>query len=63
SQFQDFYRSLSENLISEGAFFDPPYGIWAEMMYQKTGTYTEYLKKLKKELDPNLIMNPGKLCF
>jgi hypothetical protein len=63
SQFQDFYRSLSENLISEGAFFDPPYGIWAEMMYQKTGTYTEYLKKLKNELDPNAIMNPGKLCF
>jgi len=61
--FQDFYNNISERLIDEGAFFDPPYGIWAEMMYRKTGTYTEYLKKLKKELDPNLIMNPGKLCF
>jgi FAD/FMN-containing dehydrogenase len=62
-QFQKFYRIVSENLIEKGAFFDPPYGIWAEMMYQRAGTYTDYLKKLKKELDPQGIMNPGKLCF
>ena len=62
-QFQEFYQSASEKLINEGAFFDPPYGIWAEMMYRRAGTYTDYLKKLKKELDPQGIMNPGKLCF
>jgi hypothetical protein len=62
-QVKELHRAASEKLVDEGAFFDPPYGIWSEMIYQRTGTYTEYLKKLKKELDPNLIMNPGKLCF
>jgi len=53
----------SKALIEAGAFFDRPYGVWADLMYSRTGTYTEYLKKLKAELDPNNIMNPGKLCF
>jgi FAD/FMN-containing dehydrogenase len=56
-------KVASERLIDEGAFFDPPYGIWADMMYSRAGTYAEYLKRVKKELDPNGIMNPGKLCF
>jgi FAD/FMN-containing dehydrogenase len=53
----------SKALIEAGAFFDRPYSVWADLMYSRTGTYTEYLKKLKVELDPNNIMNPGKLCF
>jgi len=32
-------------------------------MYDRNAVYTDYLKKLKREFDPNLIMNPGKLCF
>ena len=50
-------------MIYAGAFFDRPYGPWADMMYRRNATYTEYLKKIKKDLDPNNIMNPGKLCF
>ncbi len=59
----DCFDSISEALVAEGAFFDRPYGKWADLIYSRTGTYTEYLKKLKRELDPNNIMNPGKLCF
>jgi len=57
------WLETSEKLIDEGAFFDRPYGAWAEMMYSRTGEYTHKLKELKAELDPNSILNPGHLCF
>jgi len=53
----------SAALVSRGAFFDRPYGPWAPLMFDRAGEYTIYLKKLKQQLDPNNIMNPGRLCF
>jgi FAD/FMN-containing dehydrogenase len=60
---KSLFNEASEVLISLGAFFDRPYGPWAEMMYRRDGNYAEYLRKFKAQLDPNNIMNPGKLCF
>lgn len=60
---KNMWLEASERLINEGAFFDRPYGHWADMVYRRAGTYTQKLKQLKKELDPNNILNPGKLCF
>jgi FAD/FMN-containing dehydrogenase len=57
------FSEVSEELINLGAFFDRPYGPWAEMVYRRAGLYTEYLRRIKRQLDPNNIMNPGKLCF
>ena len=57
------WQEVSEKLIRAGAFFDRPYGPWAQMMYSRSGTYAQKLQDLKKELDPNNIMNPGRLCF
>jgi FAD/FMN-containing dehydrogenase len=57
------YNEASEAMITAGAFFDRPYGPWADMMYRRNATYAEYLKKIKAQLDPNNILNPGKLCF
>lgn len=62
-EIKNLWLELSRRLIDEGAFFDRPYGPWAEMVYSRAGVYTEKLKQIKKELDPNNIMNPGKLCF
>ena len=58
-----FYDEASAAIVDKGAFYDRPYGLWAQLMYSRNAVYTEYLKKLKKDLDPNMVMNPGKLCF
>jgi len=60
---KDLWLKASEALINQGAYFDRPYGPWAEMIYQRAGTYTSKLKEIKAELDPQGILNPGKLCF
>jgi len=60
---QQLWTELSRRFIDDGAFFDRPYGAWADMVYSRAGTYTQKLKQIKKELDPNNILNPGKLCF
>ena len=57
------WLEASRKLVQAGAFFDRPYGAWALMMYDRSGAYAEKLRQLKKELDPNNIMNPGRLCF
>jgi len=64
---QDHVRALwlkaSRELLNSGAYFDRPYGPWAAMIYGRATNYAETLRKLKKETDPNNILNPGKLCF
>jgi FAD/FMN-containing dehydrogenase len=60
---KNLWYAVSERLIDEGAFFDRPYGAWAEMVYSRAGTYTQKLKDIKRALDPNNICNPGHLCF
>ncbi len=63
SKTLDLFDQTSQRLSEMGAFFDRPYGKWSELVYSKSGTYATYLKQLKHSLDPNNIMNPGKLCF
>jgi len=59
----DLYLHLSTCLVNEGAFFGRPYGQWSELVYNRNTALTTTLKHLKTILDPNQIMNPGKLCF
>jgi len=56
---QPALRSMMEN----GAFFSRPYGPWADAAYERDPGTAAALRKLKGILDPNGIMNPGKLCF
>jgi hypothetical protein len=63
AQVRRIWMQASEALMRAGAFFDRPYGVWAPMVYQRSGVYTEKLKEIKRELDPHNILNPGKLCF
>ncbi|MFC1932109.1 FAD-binding oxidoreductase, partial [Chloroflexota bacterium] len=63
TRIREFFTKTSEELIKQGAFFSRPYGIWADMAYNKDAQTTVVLKKIKKIFDPNNVMNPGKLCF
>ena len=63
SRVKAAWMQASSDLINAGAYFDRPYGPWADMMYSRAAHYTIMLKKLKAETDPNNILNPGKLCF
>jgi FAD/FMN-containing dehydrogenase len=63
SRMKDIYTTASEELINQRAYFSRPYGIWANMVYNRDAQSTIVLRKLKGIFDPNNIMNPGKLCF
>ena len=60
---KNLWLKASETLINQGAYFDRPYGPWANMVYQRSGHYTTKLREIKREFDPQGILNPGKLCF
>ena len=57
------FSAASEKLASQGAYFSRPYGPWADMVYSRDATASRVLKTVKQIVDPNGIMNPGKLCF
>ena len=60
---RQLYTEASKELLKEGAFYSRPYGIWANMAFNRDVQTTITLRKLKGIFDPNNIMNPGKLCF
>jgi FAD/FMN-containing dehydrogenase len=63
SRIKSLYTKASQALLNQGAFFSRPYGIWADMAFNKDPQSTALLKSIKGIVDPNGVMNPGKLCF
>lgn len=60
---KEFYDDLSSRMMNAGAFYSRPYGVWANLVYEKNTGHADLTKKMKDIFDPNHIMNPGKLCF
>ncbi|MBN2324970.1 MAG: FAD-binding oxidoreductase [Spirochaetes bacterium] len=60
---EELIRKSSLRLSDQGAFFSRPYGIWADMVYDRDAGTKTATKKIKEIFDPNNVMNPGKLCF
>jgi FAD/FMN-containing dehydrogenase len=60
---QALFTKASDELLKQGAFFSRPYGIWADMVYNRDAATTAMLRKVKGLFDPNNVMNSGKLCF
>jgi FAD/FMN-containing dehydrogenase len=60
---RELLQTCSEDLIKQGAYFSRPYGIWADMVYNRDAANREMIRTIKGIFDPNNILNPGKLCF
>jgi len=57
------YADAAAAMLERGAYFTRPYGVVADMVYKRSGDYAALLKRIRKHLDPNGILNPGNLCF
>jgi FAD/FMN-containing dehydrogenase len=60
---KELFTQGSEVLIKQDAYFSRPYGIWADMVYNRDASNTSMLRTIKGIFDPNHVLNPGKLCF
>lgn len=59
----ELYTLAVGSLMATGAFFSRPYDKNARMIVNRDAAYVEALTRVKQILDPNKVMNPGKLCF
>jgi FAD/FMN-containing dehydrogenase len=50
-------------LIARGAFFSRPYGETTRLIMNRDAATVNALKRVKGIVDPQNVMNPGKLCF
>jgi FAD/FMN-containing dehydrogenase len=62
-QVKNFARTATKDLLAEGGFFSRPYGENAALIMNRDAASVAALKKVKGILDPQKIMNPGKLCL
>jgi FAD/FMN-containing dehydrogenase len=59
----ELYEAASCALSAAGGFFSRPYGRWSELAYERCPDTVAALKKVKDMLDPDHVLNRGKLCF
>jgi FAD/FMN-containing dehydrogenase len=63
TRVQTLFAKASDELLKQGGFFSRPYGIWADMVYNRDAATTMMLRKVKGLFDPRNVLNSGKLCF
>ncbi len=62
-QVRHLFLAASQRVVNMGGLFATPYGPWAGMVYTRSAGYTRMLRVVKDALDPDHLLNPGKLCF
>lgn len=63
AQIRELSTEAIKELMNKGAFFSRPYGENTSTIMNRDAATVETFRKVKTILDPNNIMNPGKLCF
>ncbi len=59
---RNLFVTASSKMANLGAYYSRPYGMLADIVYKDAGV-VDILRKMKTILDPNGILNSGKLCF
>lgn len=62
-RIRELAAAATRRLMDAGAHFSRPYGESAPSIMNRDAAGVAALKKVKNMLDPDHIMNPGKLCF
>ncbi|MFH1775822.1 MAG: FAD-binding oxidoreductase [Chloroflexota bacterium] len=62
-RLRKLFLAASERVMDMGGLFTTPYGPWADMVYSRADTYKSVMKVIKDAVDPNHILNPGRLCL
>jgi FAD/FMN-containing dehydrogenase len=63
ARVKELFKDVSKALRDHGAFFSRPYGLWANLAYERCPDTVRVLRKVKDMLDPDGVLNQGKLCF
>ncbi|MBI5375742.1 MAG: FAD-binding oxidoreductase [Candidatus Schekmanbacteria bacterium] len=63
AQVKKLHEAASEAMYTEGALYTRAYGKWAQIVHGRNTIQYKTAKTLKDYLDPNNVMNPGKLGF
>ncbi len=61
---QEVNRETTDYALKQGWLnYRPDPYVHAPSMYSQAGMYWKYLRKLKRMVDPNMILHPGRLCL
>ncbi len=63
TRIKNLAHTATRELLEGKAFFSRPYGENARLIINRDAASVAALKKVKAIVDPDNIMNPGKLCF
>ncbi len=59
----ELFLSASKELADAGAFFNRPYGPWADIAYSRCPDTVAAMNKIKDIVDPDRVFNPGRICL
>lgn len=60
---QDLWQAVALRCAEAGAFFSRPYGRWRDIAFQRDTGHLSMMTMAKSILDPNGVMNPGRLPY